>query len=307
MTSAEFVKSSGFRRLRRANCSAAGRAPLRNTKAVRSTRLLPLIDSDGSKPFEVTGQHVSVLSERKLVNLMRRLLSAEAHNGELPLNGIHVAAVVTAPDGGEDAKIEWRDGPERTKFLPARCSQFQLKASDLSPADAGGEVVTAKGEVKPMVRAALDAGGTYILVCGQSYTNSKLILRENAIRKALAGAGTSFRDEQIKFRDADQIAMWVNAPSACCRVATRTNTTGPRRRLVALVGSLRFHPLDSGQASRRCQESASASDFRASGRCARARTVRVRQVASRSRSARSNGGRGKTKYASPQRLGPLSC
>lgn len=91
-------------------------------------RKLPPIDSDGLRPFEVTGQHVSVLSERKLVNLVRRLLSAEAHSGELPLDGIHVAAVVTAPDGGEDAKIEWSKGPDRTKFLPSRYSQFQLKA-----------------------------------------------------------------------------------------------------------------------------------------------------------------------------------
>jgi DNA-binding transcriptional regulator YiaG len=52
--------------------------------ATLTGKTLPPIDSDGSKPFEVTGQHVSVLSERKLVNLMRRLLSAEAHNGELP-------------------------------------------------------------------------------------------------------------------------------------------------------------------------------------------------------------------------------
>ena len=45
---------------------------------------------------------------------------------------------------------------------------------------------------------------------GQSYTNSKIILRENAIRTTLARVGGSFRDDQIQFRDADQIALWVN-------------------------------------------------------------------------------------------------
>jgi DNA-binding transcriptional regulator YiaG len=179
--------------------------------ATLTGKKLPPIDSDGSKPFEVTGEHVKALSDRKLANLMRRLLSAEAYSGELPLDGIHVAAVVTAPDGGEDAKIEWTDGPERTKFLPARYTQVQLKASEISPSDAGEEVLTAKGEVKPMVCAALDAGGAYVLACGQSYTNSKIILREAAIRKALKGAGATFRDEQIQFRDADQIALWVNS------------------------------------------------------------------------------------------------
>ena len=179
--------------------------------ATLTGKKLPPIDSDGSKPFEVTGQHVAALGERKLVNLVRRVLSAEAHSGELPMDGIHVAAVVTAPDGGEDAKIEWADGPERTKFLPSRHAQFQLKATELTPAEAGGEVLTSKGEVKPMVRAALEAGGTYVLACGASYTNSKIVLREAAIRKALKGAGLSFRDEQVQFRDADQIALWANA------------------------------------------------------------------------------------------------
>lgn len=73
--------------------------------ATLTGKKLPPIESDGSKPFEVTGQHVSALSERKLVNLIRRLLAAEALSGELPMDGIHVAAVVTAPDGGEDAKM----------------------------------------------------------------------------------------------------------------------------------------------------------------------------------------------------------
>ena len=173
-------------------------------------KLLP-IEGDGSRPFEVTGQHVAALSERKLVNLIRRLLTAEALSGELPMDGIHVAAVVTAPDGGEDAKIEWADGPKRTRFLPSRHTQFQLKASDLTPADAGGEVLTAKGEVKPMVHAALEAGGTYILACGHSYTNSKITARTSAIRKSLMDAGLTFRPEQVQFRDADQIALWVNA------------------------------------------------------------------------------------------------
>jgi DNA-binding transcriptional regulator YiaG len=179
--------------------------------ATLTGKKLPPIESDGSKPFEVTGQHVAALSERKLVNLVRRLLAAEALSGELPMDGIHVAAVVTAPDGGEDAKIEWTDGPERTRFLPSRHTQFQLKASGLTPAAAGGEVLTAKGEVKPMVRAVLEAGGTYILACSRSYTNSKITARASAICKSLMDAGLTFRTKQVQFRDADQIALWVNA------------------------------------------------------------------------------------------------
>ena len=172
---------------------------------------LPPIESDGLKPFEVTGQHVSALSERKLVNLTRRLLAAEAHSGGLPMDGIHVAAVITAPDGGEDAKIEWAGGPERTNWLPARYTQIQLKVGGLSPAEAASEVVTAAADVKPMIRTAIEAGGTYILASARSYTDSLIKARESAIRKKLADAGLKFRPEQVQFRDADQLALWVNA------------------------------------------------------------------------------------------------
>lgn len=179
--------------------------------SILAGRKLPPVEHDGTKPFEVTGQHIAALSERRLVNLTRRLLAAEAQSGDLPMDGIHVSAVITAPDGGEDAKIEWHDGPSRTKFLPSRHCQFQLKAGDLSPADAGAEPLAASGEIKPMVRSALEAGGTYIMACGHSYTNNKIKTRVHRIQKALTEAGLTIGPEQVQFRDADQIALWVNA------------------------------------------------------------------------------------------------
>jgi DNA-binding transcriptional regulator YiaG len=168
------------------------------------------IDADGARPFEVTGRHIEALSDRKLMNLTRRLLAAEAQSGELPMDGIHVAAVMTAPDGGEDARIEWSGGPSRTAYLPSRLSQFQLKGAELSPAQAGAEVLTSKGAIKPMVESALDAGGTYIMLCSRSYTKSKILAREESIRKILARAGMTIKPGQVQFRDADQIALWVS-------------------------------------------------------------------------------------------------
>ena len=140
--------------------------------------------------FEVTGKHIAALSPRKFVLLVRRLLDGEAFGGDLPMDGIHVAANITAADGGEDARIEWQDGPQRTKFLPNRVSQFQLKAGPISPADAGADVLTPDGEVKSMVRDALDKGGCYIMACNQSYENKLVKARAESIRNALAKAGT---------------------------------------------------------------------------------------------------------------------
>ena len=169
------------------------------------------INNDANRPFEVTGQHIAALTDRKFANLTRRLLSSEAQSGNLPMDGIHVAAIITAPDGGEDARIEWTSGVERTAYLPNRLSQFQLKATPISPAEAASDVLASANTVKPMIHTALEAGGTYVMLCGRSYTKSQITKRENSIREALAAAGMTIQPKQIQFRDADQIAEWANA------------------------------------------------------------------------------------------------
>jgi DNA-binding transcriptional regulator YiaG len=168
------------------------------------------INNDGGLPLEVTGQHIAALTDRKLSNAARRLLSAEAQSGNLPMEGIHVAAIITATDAGEDARIEWNRGTERTPYLPSRLCQFQLKATPTSPAEAASDVLTSTGTVKPMIRSALEAGGTYIMLCTRSYTKKEITKREARIRDAFASAGLTVKPEQIQFRDADQIAQWAN-------------------------------------------------------------------------------------------------
>lgn len=168
------------------------------------------IESEGARPFEVTGKHIAALSPRKLALLVRRLLDTEALSGDLPMDGIHVAANITAADGGEDARIQWEGGPARTKFLPNRLSQFQIKAGSISPGEAGANVLTPSGDVKPMVRDALEKGGCYIMLCGRSYENKLIKTRVERIRQSLSKGGLAIGPEYVQFRDADQIASWVN-------------------------------------------------------------------------------------------------
>ena len=183
-------------------------------------------------PFEVTDEHITLLTERTLPALLRRLLSAEAQTHGLPEYGIHVAGNFTTPDGGEDGRITWTEGPRNTSFLPSRFSQFQLKAGQVTPAAAAREVVDRKGEVKPMVRAALEAGGHYIMLCAHPYTQQQIEVREKRILTALRDAGIDLDDSQVNFRDAGQAADWVNRyPSVAAWVKqwTQPGTIGPFR------------------------------------------------------------------------------
>jgi transcriptional regulator with XRE-family HTH domain len=182
----------------------------RTLEALTGRKPVP-IDNGQARLGEVNGRHVAALSATNLSRLLRRLLSAEALASGLPMDGIHVAATITAPDGGEDARIAWENGPDRTAFLPGRLTQFQLKAGQITPAKAGSEVLGTDGRVKPMVEQAIRESGTYVLVCGESYTRQDIERRVDRIVRSLAEAGVAVSSAQIQFRDADQIAEWVNA------------------------------------------------------------------------------------------------
>ena len=184
-------------------------------------------------PFEVTGEHVTMLTERTFPQLLRRLLSAEAQTHGLPEAGIHVASAIHAADGGEDGRIEWKAGLDRTPFLPSRLCQFQLKAGRVRPAAAGREVLDRTGRtVKDMVQPVLEAGGHYIMLCGHQYARKGIESRERRIREALRTAGLEIDSEQVDFRDADQIAAWVNRhPSVAVwlKEQTQPGALGPFR------------------------------------------------------------------------------
>ena len=179
--------------------------------------------------FEVQGKDLGGLRPEQLHELLRRLLSVEAQANGIPLDGIHVSSNIAATDGGEDGRISWRGGPEGTRFLSSRLCQFQLKAGKIDPAEAGREVLV-RDSVKPMVRSVLEQDGHYIMLCSCRYTQQKIETREQAIHKALRGAGLSVPPERISFRDADKIAEWVNShPSVALWVQETLQLASPRR------------------------------------------------------------------------------
>jgi hypothetical protein len=200
-------------------------------KTLAGTKAVP-VDAATHRPLEVSADHVRALTPKKFTLLLERLLSAEAFSGHLPMDGIHVAAQITVGDGGEDARMEWRDGPERTAFLPSRVTQFQLKATAVTPAKAGRDVLTPKGKIQPMVKAVLETGGSYVMLVAHPAVKQSMAKHEAAIRETLKAKHLRFADAQIAVRDAAQIALWVNArPSVAAWLLEQTQPglTGPFR------------------------------------------------------------------------------
>ena len=113
------------------------------------------VQASAPSPFEVKSEDIGSLTRDDLPELLRRLLAAEAEAYTLPADGIHVADNTDAPDGGEDGRITWEGGPERTRFLPSRRCQFQLKSGRVQPKQAGREMLNKDGVVKDMIQEFL--------------------------------------------------------------------------------------------------------------------------------------------------------
>jgi hypothetical protein len=64
--------------------------------------------------FDVTPAQVEVLNSKELVDLLRRLLHAEAQTAGLHLGGISIPLQTTVADGGVDGSITWENGPPYT-------------------------------------------------------------------------------------------------------------------------------------------------------------------------------------------------
>jgi len=182
-------------------------------------------------PFQIGGEDVERFNERTFPELLRRLLFAEACVHGLPTDGIHVASNITAPDGGEDGRIKWEGGPDRTRSLPCRDNQFQLKAGPVKPSQAAKDVLRNK-QLQPMVRAVLGAGGHYRMLCAHRYTQKAIESRTGQILDVVRDAGCSVDDGQITFWGAEQIADWVNQHAAVAiwvKEETQPGSVGPFR------------------------------------------------------------------------------
>ena len=188
--------------------------------------------SVAASPFAIAGADISNLDKEKFADLLRLLLSAEAQSYDIPLDGIHVASNINAPDGGEDGRITWNGEPKKTRFLPSRLNQFQLKSSSIMPAAAAKDVLNIRGSVKGMIQSVLVAGGNYIMLCAHSYTGKQIEDRKARVREVITNAGIPIKDHQVDFRDSDQIASWVNDhPSVATwvREQARPGDIGPFR------------------------------------------------------------------------------
>jgi hypothetical protein len=162
--------------------------------------------------LRVENADIEKLSDRQLTELLSMLLYSEAEKWGISSNSVGVALNITVPDGGEDGRIKWEGGTEKTNWLPTRYTMFQCKATEMPPSKCKDEIHSGERELKPMVREVIENDGAYILFHNRTLNEQQQKTRIDHFREAIDNSSFLGDSESvcIHIYDAGKIAAWTN-------------------------------------------------------------------------------------------------
>lgn len=170
--------------------------------------------------FTVHPNEIKDYTGDELVELLRRLLYAEARKAGVPLRGVDVPLQITVADGGQDASIVWTGGEASTDFFPGRDIIFQCKAKDAGDAQWEKEVWTKPTQNKKVtakilndaVRDVVARGGSYIGITATALVGNKPADRVKAIKKGITTAGGDPENLlTVDVYEGNKLAAWASA------------------------------------------------------------------------------------------------
>ncbi|MBB5985489.1 helix-turn-helix domain-containing protein [Sphingobium lignivorans] len=159
-------------------------------------------------PFAVSKDLIAKLGDEALRELLGKLLEAEAAAQGVPLTGIDLGGGQTAPDGGIDARLQWREGPKPKDWLPARDIIYQSKAQVLPPAAISREM-RPNDRLRPIFAELASVSGAYILFTTDDIGSKGQADRIAKMREALSDLPNADRIT-LDFLGPDRIARWAN-------------------------------------------------------------------------------------------------
>ncbi len=170
--------------------------------------------------FTVEADEIKDFTGDELVELLRRLIYAEAQKSGVPLRGVHVPLQITVADGGVDGSIVWTGGAASTDYFPGRDIIFQCKAKDKGNVQWEHEVWAKPSQAKTVavkvlndaVRDVLARGGSYIGITTTALPGNRPADRVKAIKKGITTAGgNAALLAAIDVYDGNKLADWASA------------------------------------------------------------------------------------------------
>lgn len=172
--------------------------------------------------FTIHPDKIKDFTGEQLVELLRRLLFAEARKAGVPLRGIEVPLQITVADGGQDAIVSWTGGKSSTDYFPGRDIVFQCKAKDHGDAQWAREVWTKQTQRKKSgkvlndaVKGVLNRGGIYIGITATPLVGTKPSDRVKAIQKGIETAGGDpTKLSGVHVYEGNKLAEWASTHPA---------------------------------------------------------------------------------------------
>jgi hypothetical protein len=169
--------------------------------------------------WKVLPSYVNQLSPEQLTSILIHLLHLEAARFNIFRSNISGSSEITVADGGEDARVSWEYGTERTDWFPKRFCMFQSKATTLLPGQCIGEITISKSlpiKLKTQIEELFDKSGAYILFTTQILNEKMIKARVDKFREGIRLSGKEYSESAcIMVYDANKIAQWINEYIPC--------------------------------------------------------------------------------------------
>src|SRR5689334_24525947 len=124
--------------------------------------------------FELDQSVLRGLDQRYAVRVFARLLRADARRMKIPLGKVHISEDIDTADGGIDARVDAPDSEREEGAILKGQTRYQIKTGEAfkpwQQAAIRKELFDkakhyTKEYLAPGVRACMEEGGTYVLVC----------------------------------------------------------------------------------------------------------------------------------------------
>ena len=177
--------------------------------------------------FTVTNEDLDRLDPAEAVRFFRELLWAEARRLGIGLSQINVSSRINVPDGGVDATVDADLPAAGSDIIKPGRTCYQIKSGkafkpwqkSVIRKELFGSNEVARQPLGEGIRACLDAGGTYVLVCtGIDLVDSEHRDARNHLNEYLRGCG--YPNPQVEVWSQNNLigflqrfpslALWVN-------------------------------------------------------------------------------------------------
>ena len=116
-------------------------------------------------PFEVRPSDLEGLGDEAAVDLVRRLVWADAAASGIGLNLVNVPSAINVRDGGVDGEVTGADSDGKYGIIKRGITRYQVKSGRFSPNEASIEkiLLSRPGVLRDRIRHCLDRGGTLVV------------------------------------------------------------------------------------------------------------------------------------------------